>query len=110
MMAGMAVEKLSVSLPGLVAERARRAAEAAGVPLSTWLAEAAEAAADLAEARAAAAEYVAKFGEPDPADIASIRGKLAEAGVGVPEPDDEMVQRRAAVARLLGLPVDRMVG
>lgn len=104
------MEKLSVSLPDLVAERARRAAEAAGVPLSTWLAEAAEAAADLADARAAAAEYVSTFGEPDPADVASIRGKLTEAGVGMPESDEEVLQRRAAVARLLGLPSDRIAG
>ncbi|WP_198932554.1 hypothetical protein, partial [Saccharothrix sp. CB00851] len=60
----MAVEKLSVSLPGTVAARARRAAERAGVPLSAWLADAAEAAADLDDARAAAQEYAARFGEP----------------------------------------------
>jgi len=52
----MTVEKLSVSLPDIVVARARRAAERAGVALSTWLAQAAEAAADLAEAHAAAEE------------------------------------------------------
>ena len=59
----MAVEKLSVSMPGVVVARARRAADRAGVPLSTWLAEAAEAAADLAEAQAAAQDYADRFGE-----------------------------------------------
>lgn len=103
----MAVEKLSVSLPDVVAGRARRAAERAGMPLSTWLAEAAEAAADLAEARAAVDEYVARFGEPDPEELAEIRAKLAEAGVFQPVPPEETAANRAALARLLGLTDDR---
>ncbi|SDX20306.1 hypothetical protein SAMN05421504_102648 [Amycolatopsis xylanica] len=106
----MAVEKLSVSLPDIVAARARRAAERAGVPLSTWLAEAAEAAADLAEAQAAAAEYVARFGEPDAEEAAEFRAKLAEAGVGQPESLEEVAARRAALARLLGFPDKRRTG
>lgn len=103
----MAVEKLSVSLPDMVVARARRAAERAGVPLSTWLAQAAETAADLAEAQAAAQEYAAKFGEPDPEELALIRAQLAEAGVGAPEPQDDAAARAAALARLLGLPNER---
>lgn len=106
----MAVEKLSVSLPDIVAARARRAAERAGVPLSTWLAEAAEVAADLAEAQAAAQDYAACFGEPDPAELAQIRVQLAEAGVGVPEAVEDAAERAAALARLLGLPNERRVG
>ena len=98
------MEKLSVSLPDIVAERARRAAERAGVPLSTWLAEAAEAAADLAEAHSAAEEYAATFGEPDPDELAEIRAQLADAGVGAPESPEESAARRAVLARLLGLP------
>jgi hypothetical protein len=106
----MAVEKLSVSLPDIVAARARRAAERAGVPLSAWLAEAAEAAADLAEAQAAAQEYAARFGEPDAGELEQIRTQLAEAGVGAPESPEDAAARTAALARLLGLPNGRRVG
>lgn len=103
----VAMKKLSVSLPDVVAARARRAAERAGVPLSTWLADRIEAAADLAEARAAVEEYEAQFGEPDPVALAETRVKLAEAGVGAPEPPDEAAARAAALARLLGRPDER---
>ncbi|MDX8054921.1 hypothetical protein SK571_36590 [Lentzea sp. BCCO 10_0798] len=106
----MAVEKLSVSLPGVVAARARRAADRAGVPLSAWLAEAAEAAADLAEAQAAAQDYAAQFGEPDPAELEQIREELAEAGVGAAESPADAAARAAALARLLGLPEERRAG
>lgn len=106
----MAVEKLSVSLPGVVVARARRAADRAGVPLSAWLAEAAEAAADLAEAQAAALDYAAQYGEPDPAELEEIRRELSEAGVGSPESPGEAAARAAALARLLGLPEERRAG
>lgn len=106
----MAVEKLSVSLPDIVAERARRAAERTGVSLSAWLAEAAEAAADLAEAHAAAQDYAARFGEPDPEELEQIRVQLAEAGVGAPESQEDGAARAAALARLLGLPNERRAG
>jgi hypothetical protein len=106
----MTVEKLSVSLPDIVAARARRAAERAGVPLSTWLAEAAEVAADLAEAHSAAEEYAARFGEPDPDELAQIRVQLAEAGVGKPESQEDIAARQAVLARLLGLSDERRVG
>lgn len=106
----MTVEKLSVSLPGMVAARARRAAEHAGVPLSTWLAEAAEAAADLAEAQSASEEYAARFGDPDPDELAEIRTQLAAAGVGKPESQEDMAARRAVLARLLGLSGERRAG
>jgi hypothetical protein len=106
----MAVEKLSVSLPDIVVARARRAAERAGVPLSTWLAQAAEVAADLAEAHSAADEYAARFGEPDPDELAEIRTQLAAAGVGRPESPQDIAARRAALARLLSLPQERRTG
>lgn len=80
------------------------------MPLSTWLAEAAEAAADLAEAQAAAQEYAARFGEPDPEELAEVRAQLAEAGVGAPESAEDAAARAAALARLLGLPDERRVG
>ena len=106
----MAVEKISVSLPDHVATRARRAAERAGLPLSTWLAEAAEAAADLDEARAAFAEYEAVYGPPDPEEAASMDAKLAEAGVFEPETPEERASRLAALARLRGLTDERRTG
>lgn len=104
------MEKLSVSMPGVVVARARRAADRAGVPLSTWLAEAAEAAADLAEAQAAAQDYADRFGEPDQAELEQIRAELAEAGVGAPESSADSAARTAALARLLGLPEERQAG
>lgn len=106
----MPVEKLSVSLPDVVAARARRAATRAGVPLSAWLAEAAEAAVDLAEARTAAEEYVERFGEPKPDELREIRAELAQAGFGVPESQQEIAARREALARLLGLRDERQAG
>jgi hypothetical protein len=106
----MAAEKLSVSLPDVVATRARRAAERAGMPLSAWLAEAAEAAADLAEAHAAGQDYAAQYGEPDPEELQEIRAQLAAAGVFAPEPPEDTAARTAALARLLGLPSERRAG
>lgn len=106
-MRNMAVEKLSVSMPGVVVARARAAADRAGVPLSAWLTEAAEAAADLAEAQAAAQDYAARFGEPDPAELDQIRDELAAAGAGAAESPVEAAARAAALARLLGLPDER---
>jgi hypothetical protein len=99
----MTVEKLSVSLPGVVVARARRAADRAGVPLSSWLADAAAAAADVADARAAVEDYVARFGEPDSDEAAAVRADLAAAGFGQPESQEGDAARRAALARLLGL-------
>lgn len=101
---------MSVSLPGVVVARARVAADRAGVTLSAWLADAAEAAADLAEAQAAAQDYAAQFGEPDPAELDQIRAELAEAGVGAPESPADAAARAAALARLLGLPEERRAG
>ena len=109
-MVGVKVEKLSVSLPGVVVARARRAAERAGVPLSSWLADAAAAAADLADAQAAAEEYAARFGEPDPDEAAAVRADLAAAGFGRPASEEDDAARRAALARLLGFDDERRAG
>lgn len=98
----MAVKKLSVSLGTEVYERAKRAAAAEGVSLSTWLSQAAEEAAGLAEAHEALAEYIAVYGEPDPEDMAATRGRLDEAGVGAYETAEEKAIRMAALARLRG--------
>ncbi|TDD53566.1 hypothetical protein E1263_27890 [Kribbella antibiotica] len=108
----MAVEKLSVSLPDTVAVRARHAAERAGLPLSAWLAEAAETAANLAEAHLAAEDYEAVYGKPDPQELQAGRAQLAEAGViiGAAETPEYAASRRAALARLLGLPEEKRLG
>ena len=103
----MNVEKLSVSLPVVVVARARRAAERAGVPLSSWLADAAAAAADVEDARSAVEEYVDQFGEPEPDEAAAVRAELAAAGFGRPEPKAEVAARTAALGRLLGLDEER---
>jgi hypothetical protein len=54
-----------------------------------------------AEARAAAQEYAARFGEPDPDELAQVRAQMAEAGVGVSESPEDLAARGAALARLL---------
>ncbi len=93
---------MSISLSPDVAERARRAAAAEGIPLSTWLSRAAEEAAGLAEARAAMAEYIEIYGEPDPDLVAATEAELAAAGVGEFETPDEAAARLAVLARLRG--------
>lgn len=103
----MAVKKISISLDSEVLERARRAAEAEGVTLSTWLCQAAEEAAGLAEARAALEEYIQVYGPPDEAAMADTRARLDKAGIGHWETTDEAAARIAALARLRGaLPVE----
>jgi hypothetical protein len=98
----MAVEKMSISLSVEVAERARRAAAYEGIPLSTWLSRAAEEAAGLAEARAAMADYIEQYGEPDPEVTARSLERLAAAGVGELETPEETAARLAVLARLRG--------
>ncbi|MGH3865650.1 MAG: hypothetical protein ACRDQ4_05830 [Pseudonocardiaceae bacterium] len=103
----MAVKKISISLDSEVFERAKRAAGAQGVSLSTWLCQAAEEAAGLAEARAALAEYLEVYGAPDEAAMAQTRTRLDKAGVGQWETADEAAARMSALARLRGeLPVE----
>ncbi|MGB6164253.1 MAG: hypothetical protein WCF33_07545 [Pseudonocardiaceae bacterium] len=98
----MAVKKISISLDSEVFERAKRAAGSQGIPLSAWLSHAAAEAAGLAEARAALAEYIEVYGEPDEAAMAQTRARLDKAGVGQWETADEAAARMAALARLRG--------
>ncbi len=100
----MAVKKISISLDSEVFERAKRAAGSEGIPLSTWLSQAAGEAAGLAEARAALAEYIEVYGEPDAEAMAETRARLDKAGVGQWETADEAAARMAALARLRGEP------
>jgi hypothetical protein len=96
------VKKISISLDSEVFERAKRAAGSRGIPLSTWLSQAAEEAAGLAEARAVLAEYIEVYGEPDEAAMTETRARLDRAGVGRCETADEAADRMAALARLRG--------
>ena len=98
----MAVKKLSISLDAAAFARAKRAADAAGVSLSSWLSRAAEDAASVAESRAVLAEYLAAYGEPDADAMAATRAELATLGIGQPEPADQTAARAAALARLRG--------
>lgn len=96
----VSVKKISISLDSEVFERAKRAAASQGIALSTWLCQAAEEAAGLAEARAALADYIEVYGEPDEAAMAETRARLDKAGVGQWETADEAAARMAALARL----------
>jgi len=98
----LAVKKISISLDAEVFERAKRAAAAEGISLSTWLSQAAEEAAGLAEAHEALAEYIVVYGEPDPEAMAATRARLDDAGVGAYETAEENAGRMAALARLRG--------
>jgi hypothetical protein len=98
----MAVKKISISLDSEVFERAKRAAAAEGVALSSWLSQAAEEAAGLVEARAALAEYIEVYGPPDEDAMAETRTRLDKAGVGQWETAEEAATRMAALARLRG--------
>jgi hypothetical protein len=107
----MTVRKLSISLDAEAFERAKRAANAEGVSLSSWLSRAAQDAAAVSESRAALAEYLAAYGEPDDAELAAARAELAELGVGQPEPTGQTAARAAALARLRGhIPSPRQTG
>ncbi|MBB6171711.1 hypothetical protein HNR23_001771 [Nocardiopsis mwathae] len=96
----MSAEKLSVSLAPETVARARRAAKRAGLPLSTWLDRAARHEADLEEARLALAEHFAEYGEPDEEAQAWAHDILDSTGVGRPEPPEDAIARREALARL----------
>ena len=104
----MGVRKLSISLDAEAFDRAKRAADAAGVSLSSWLSRAAAEAADLADARSTLAAYLATYGDPDPAAMEAAHAEVAELGIGRPEPAERTQARAAALARLRGmLPTQR---
>jgi hypothetical protein len=103
----MAVKKISISLDSEVFERAKNAAEAEGIALSTWLSRAASEAADLAAAQAALAEYNEVYGEPDEEAMAQARADLETIGFWKPETVHERDARLAALARLRGEVADQ---
>lgn len=81
----MSVSRLSISLSSEVEEAIRAAAEAAGLPVSVWLARAAERAAAeqaaIADGLAAVAEFEADDGALTDAERAEAHQALIDAGV-----------------------------
>ncbi len=85
----MSVSRLSISVPAEVENAIRGAAEAAGLPVSAWLARAAELAAAeqaaIADGLAAVAEFEADDGALTGAERAEARQTLIDAGVIPPQ-------------------------
>lgn len=85
----MSVSRLSISVPTEVERAIRAAAEAAGLPVSVWLARAAEHAAAeqaaIADGLAAVAEFEAEHGALTDTQRAEARQVLIDAGVIPPQ-------------------------
>lgn len=85
----MSVSRLSISVPAEVEKAVRAAAEAAGLPISVWLAQAAQRAAAeqaaIADGLAAVAEFEAEHGALTDAERAQARQVLIDAGVVPPQ-------------------------
>ncbi|MBO0867677.1 MAG: hypothetical protein J2P15_03850 [Micromonosporaceae bacterium] len=75
----MASKKLSITLPGDLADDVERMARDRGMAVSAWLAEAADEARRHQAALAAIADYEAEFGAFTDAELAAARARLAEA-------------------------------
>jgi hypothetical protein len=84
----MSVRRLSISVPEDVEEAIRAAAETAGVPVSTWLADAATRAAAeqaaIADGLVAVAEYEAEYGPLSTEGRDRARQVLIDAGIIAP--------------------------
>ncbi len=85
----MSVSRLSISVPPEVEDAIRAAAEAAGLPISVWLAQAAQRAAEeqaaIADGLAAIAEFEAEYGALTDAERAEARQVLIDSGVIPPQ-------------------------
>ncbi|MGH3907991.1 MAG: hypothetical protein ACRDTE_28005 [Pseudonocardiaceae bacterium] len=83
------MSRLSISAPAEVAHAIRAAAEAAGLPVSVWLARIAERAAAeqaaIADGLAAVAEFEAEHGALTDAERAETRQVLVDAGIVPPQ-------------------------
>jgi cytosine/adenosine deaminase-related metal-dependent hydrolase len=73
----VATKKLSITLPAELADDVERLARERGLPVSTWLAEAAQEARRHHAALAAIADYEAEFGRFTEAELADARARLA---------------------------------
>ncbi|MGQ0774750.1 MAG: hypothetical protein ACT4NY_10080 [Pseudonocardiales bacterium] len=85
----MSASRLSISVPAEVENVIRTAAEAAGLPVSVWLARAAERAAAeqaaITDGLAAVAEFEAENGVLTDAERAHARQVLIDSGVVPPQ-------------------------
>ena len=85
----MSVSRLSISVPPHVEDAIRAAAEVAGLPVSVWLARAAERAAAeqaaIADGLAAVAEFEVEYGALTDAERAEARQVLIDAGIVPPQ-------------------------
>ncbi len=81
----MTAKKFTISVPEEIDAAIRQAAEAEGLPVSAWIAQAAAKAADertrLAEGLAAVAEWEAEHGAFTDAERADAHEELVELGV-----------------------------
>jgi hypothetical protein len=75
----VASKKLSITLPADLAEDVERMARERGLPLSAWLAEAAEEAKRHQVALSAIADFEAEFGSFTDIELAEARARLAGA-------------------------------
>ncbi|MGH3721836.1 MAG: hypothetical protein ACRDRI_23920 [Pseudonocardiaceae bacterium] len=85
----MSVSRLSISVPPRVEDAIRAAAEAAGLPVSVWLAQVAQRAAAeqsaIADGLAAVAEFEADDGALTDAERAEARQALIDAEIIPPQ-------------------------
>jgi hypothetical protein len=75
----VASKKLSITLPVELAEDVERLARDRGLPVSAWLAEAADEARRHQAALAAIADYEAEFGRFSGVELADAQARLAQA-------------------------------
>jgi hypothetical protein len=82
----MVVRRLSISVPPAVEDNIRAAAAAAGLPVSTWLAQVATHAALIEDGRRAVREFEAEHSGLDERSQAEAERVLDELGVHRPDP------------------------
>jgi predicted transcriptional regulator len=89
-------KKLSITLPAELAEDVERLARDRGLPVSAWLAEAAEEARRHQAALAAIADYEAEFGRFTDGELAEARARLAQADAVAENPRQRRSRTDAA--------------
>ncbi len=92
----MTSKKLSITLPAELAEDVERLARDRGLPVSAWLAEAAEEARRHQAALAAIADYEAEFGRFTDGELAEARARLAQADAVAENPRQRRSRTDAA--------------
>jgi hypothetical protein len=92
----VASKKLSITLPVELAEDVERLARDRGLPVSAWLAEAADEARRHQAALAAIADYEAEFGRFSDVELADAQARLAQEDAGSVSPRRGRSRRDAA--------------